>query len=177
LLLSVLLAGPLAACGTSPTTATPSPGPSVVPVPIPSPTPSATLPISGAYRLSIGVDPTCASQLPTDFLTRNYDVDVEPSGDHSQISFLSSDVTPLSSNAPEGSGSVDSGKFRVDFAFLDAHSSAYALAVTAGAADLPLPAPGTPAISGPLFADLRYMDPSRSGDCASTADSFSLSPR
>lgn len=177
LVLGVLLAGPLPACGTSPTAATPSPSPSVVPVPIPSPTPSATLPISGAYRLSISVDPSCASQLPTDFLTRNYDVDVEPAGDHSQISFLSSDVTPLSSSAPEGSGSVDSGTFRVDFAFLDAHSPAYALAVTGGAADLPLPGPGALAISGPLFADLRYRDASRSGDCSSAADSFTLSPR
>jgi len=174
---ALLLAGSHFGCGSSPTAATPSPNPSVIPVPVPSPTPSAVLPIAGAYRLSIVVDPSCAGQIPADFMTRAYDVDIEPAGDHSQITFLSEDVSPLPSSPAEGSGSIDAGTLRLDFSFLDAQSPVYALAVTAGAGDLPVPSPGRTPVSGPLFADLRYEDPSHSGACTSPNNSFSLAPR
>lgn len=177
LALAILVTGPLLACGSSPTAATPSPSPSVIPVPVPTPTPSAVLPIAGAYRLSIGVDPSCAGQIPSGFLTQSYDVDIEAAGDHSAITFLSPDVTPLPASATEGSGSIDTGKLRLDFSFIDARASTFALAVTAGAGDLPVPSPGRTPVSGPLFADLRYTDASHSGQCTSPNNSFSLVPR
>jgi len=46
---------------------------------------------------------------------RRNDVDIEPAGDHSQITFLSADVAPLPASPAEGSGSIDTGTLRLDF--------------------------------------------------------------
>jgi hypothetical protein len=167
----------LSACAATPTTATPSPSPSPTLVPVPSPTPSAVLPISGAYRLTIGVEPSCDSQLPTAFQTSVYDVDIRPAVDHSTFVFLPPDVAPLSPGSPEGTGWSAGGFLRLDFSFLDAQPPKYSLAVLAGASDLPAPSAGTEALAGALFVDMKYTDATRSGECLSSASSFTLVPR
>jgi hypothetical protein len=99
-----LVSGVLPACGGARSPVVPSPPPS------PSPSPTAPLPIQGAYRLVMTVDPACRDQFPANFRVRTYDVRIEDTATESQIWFLNPDVRAFpQSNDPPGTGPARGG--------------------------------------------------------------------
>jgi hypothetical protein len=174
-----LFLGLLQGCGTSHSPVAPTPPP--IPSPTPTPTPSAPLPIVGAYRFEITVDPKCQDRFPKAFRIRSYDVDIRPAGEHSDIWFNSPNVHHLpQTNLAPGTGFMSEGFFRLSFLFEDVvpldQPSPYTFIVSARAGIFLEPPNGPETIGGPLYADLKYADPAGTARCESL-HYFIFSPR